>query len=291
MIARKNVCKLFTISLVFIISLIKSYSQTSFKCNSHEINNIIVSIEGSRLEINYDFLNLDKEYYNIDVYIYLENGKSYKAENIEGDFKNVKSGFQKKIFWNLIDDKLKLMGEIKIKLQAVKVSPPFHFNLSAGYLIPTKRTRIQLEIPIKNEIKFLNSGGLSMGVNYNDYSGEFSNIPNGYTIEPFIRFYEADFDEYYAFDDYFGFIQLKAIFGQLNGRSISNELINTKSFVNGAAVNVGLKKNFLKILTFEMLTGLRFLSKPTNIYTGKSFFWYISTGCPIDLQIKLGIQL
>lgn len=162
----------------------------------------------------------------------------------------------------------------------------FNVHLSGTRSIINTIYRFQLELPIKDKI--------SAGMNMNYYSINWK----GATFEPFIRIYNK---KHGNSEGFFG--QGKLIYGNLSTLSfedylgaLENERWNTFGF----GFSGGYKFLLFKHLTIEPLIGFRFLTEPVYKFKPgvnkkdydrlQSVDWYLSTGLPLDIQLKIGAQ-
>jgi hypothetical protein len=163
----------------------------------------------------------------------------------------------------------------------------FKGHASATFGILNSKIRVQYEMPIKSRASY--------GVNMNYYLVNWT----GPVFEPFIRIYSKRDGNGEGF-----FGQAKAIYGNLStldfdlyDGAIKNERWSTFGFGLSGGHKFLLGKHF----TIEYLTGFRILSPPTYIYEsgfdetsyqeiGEGIGWYLTTGFPLDFQLKCGFQ-
>lgn len=150
----------------------------------------------------------------------------------------------------------------------------FKGHASGTLGIINTKVRVQYELPIKDRASY--------GINMNYYLQNWK----GPVFEPFIRIYRKK--EGNA-EGVFG--QAKLIYGNLSARnyiSSAENLEEIRSSVYGIGLNGGYKFLFGKHFTVEPLAGLRLLTAPSNL--GDEVDWYLTTGFPIDFQLKFGYQ-
>jgi hypothetical protein len=163
----------------------------------------------------------------------------------------------------------------------------FKGNVSGTVGILNAKIRVQYEMPLKDRASF--------GVNLNYYLLNWK----GPVLEPFIRIYgKKDGNA----EGFFG--QAKLIYGNLStldydayGGALSNKRWSTFGF----GINCGYKFLLGEHFTIEPLAGFRFVSPPTYRYNpgydpanyevlAEGTAWYLTTGLPLDFQLKFGFQ-
>ena len=163
----------------------------------------------------------------------------------------------------------------------------FKGNLSGTIGILNIKARLQYELPIKK------SG--STGININYYFKDWT----GPVFEPFIRVYGKKNGNVKGF-----FGQFKLIYGNLKtlGGPYPGAFSNKRWSTYGLGINCGYKILFKSNCTFEPLIGFRLLSPPVykckpgyevdcdEMRSGYGEEWLFSTGGPVDLQLKFGVQ-
>lgn len=149
----------------------------------------------------------------------------------------------------------------------------FKGHASGTLGIINTKVRVQYELPIKDRASY--------GINMNYYLQNWK----GPVFEPFIRIYRKK--EGNA-EGVFG--QAKLIYGNLakNDNYYAGNLEDKRTSVYGFGLNGGYKFLFGKHFTVEPLVGLRLLPAPSNL--GDEVDWYLTTGFPIDFQLKFGFQ-
>jgi hypothetical protein len=163
----------------------------------------------------------------------------------------------------------------------------FRGNVAAAYNPFNPKVTAQLELPIRHRASY----GLSLSYYLINWEGPLA--------EPFIRVYGKRHG-----NEQGSFFQFKLSYGNLstlnfndyNG-ALRNECWNTFGF----GLAYGYKFNVGDQFTIEPLGGFRFLTPPYYRYypnIDESFYaslaegviWYVSSGLPLDLQVKFGYQ-
>ncbi len=159
-----------------------------------------------------------------------------------------------------------------------------HVSTSFGIINP--KWRVQIEFPVNDRA--------SMGIAANYYFINWS----GPTLEPFFRLYSRSGND----SGFFG--QAKLIYGNLSTLDFDlyeGALENKRWSTFGIGFSAGYKFLLGDHFTIEPLAGFRFLSPPVyryktgydeDFYTGigEGIGWYLTTGFPMDIQIKFGYQ-
>lgn len=163
----------------------------------------------------------------------------------------------------------------------------YNGNISGMIGLINTKIRLQYEKPIGSRY--------SAGVNVNYYLVNWK----GPMIEPFFRIYNSkDGNE----KGFFG--QAKLIYANLSTLDYdlySNSLANSRWSSFGIGAGVGYKHLIGKHIIFQALGGIRFVSPPVYRYKsgydedvaasiGEGIGWYLTTGFPIDFQLKVGYQ-
>jgi hypothetical protein len=155
----------------------------------------------------------------------------------------------------------------------------FKGHVSGTYGRVNEKIRLQFELPIDSQVSY--------GVNMNYY---FKNW-KGPVVEPFIRVYrEKDGNA----EGFYG--QAKLIYGNLSPLDsifLGGVMVNERWSTYGVGLGCGNKFLFAKHFTIEYLVGARILSPPPrgdDFYRFGQIGWYLSTGLPIDFQLKVGYQ-
>ena len=144
-----------------------------------------------------------------------------------------------------------------------------HASGTIGFLNP--KIRLQYEHPLGSIY--------STGANLNYYMVNWK----GPIIEPFLRWYVADSNASG------GFFQAKAGYGNL---SSLDESKNWSTY--GGGIAWGYKYAKSSGFTIEPIVGLRIYSAPQDEQTigdvVENVGWAVTTGLPIDFQLKFGYQ-
>jgi hypothetical protein len=163
----------------------------------------------------------------------------------------------------------------------------FKGNVSGTIGIVNTKIRLQYELPIKQSA--------STGININYYFIDWT----GPVFEPFIRGYGKRNGNTKGF-----FGQFKLIYGNLKTREepYPDAFLNKRWSTYGFGLSCGYKILINNKFTFEPLIGFRLLSSPAyKCKPGYSYDcdemrsnyqqeWLLSTGFPLDFQLKFGIQ-
>jgi hypothetical protein len=157
----------------------------------------------------------------------------------------------------------------------------FKGHASGTFGILNAKIRLQYELPLGNKY--------STGANLNYYMVNWK----GPLIEPFFRLYVSDGNKSG------GFFQIKAGYGNLTSLPYMNSTSTRWSTYGGGAA-WGYKYLRPSGFTIEPLIGLRVYSAPKknadlNSYQGaanlgEDIGWALTTGFPIDFQLKFGYQ-
>ena len=157
----------------------------------------------------------------------------------------------------------------------------FKGHASGTIGILNAKIRLQYEMPIGNKF--------STGANLNYYMVNWK----GPLIEPFLRLYVSDSNESG------GFFQVKAGYGNLTTLEYMNST-SARWSTYGGGVAWGYKYLRPSGFTIEPLIGFRAYSAPKqniNLNStngaenlGEDIGWGITTGFPIDFQLKFGYQ-
>lgn len=158
-------------------------------------------------------------------------------------------------------------------------SQNFKGNISATYGILNPKIRLQYEHPLGERA--------SVGVNVNYYMINWT----GPLVEPFIRIYgKKDGNA----EGFFG--QFKLGYGNLSVLETTLNVTNTRFSTFGGGIDCGYKF-LIKHFTIEPLFGFRFYTPPVYNYDTsqegaviEGVGWYLTTGLPIEFQLKFGYQ-
>jgi len=164
----KQICLI--ISLLFSILIIKG----------QQVNNVHCKILDEEIEITYDLADNGVNYYSINLTVLNGNRVlAYRQKSnslIFGDIGNgVISGFQKKIYWKVLEDDVELVGDnivFEISASLVKQRSLGNFILPGryDYLIDYKKTKLLKSVILYTSI----IGGIYFGEisssNYQQYN-------------------------------------------------------------------------------------------------------------------------
>jgi len=166
-------------------------------------------------------------------------------------------------------------------------SQNFENCISGTFGIVNSKIRVQYETPLNKKS--------SLGINMNYYLVNWK----GLVFEPFIRIYN---EKNGCNEGFFG--QFKLIYGNLKTLDFEyyqNVISNRRWSTFGAGIAGGYKFLINKKFVIEPIAGFRFLSPPVYRYIdgdyvntgaaiGEGVGWYLTTGLPIDFQLKFGYQ-
>jgi hypothetical protein len=133
------------------------------------------------------------------------------------------------------------------------------------------KLRAQYEMPVRENY--------SVGINCNIYFINFV----GPSFEPFFRAYLRKHGNEKGF-----FGQGKFIYGNLS-QAFADDRFNMFGFGLGGGYKFLIKDHF----TIEPILGYRFVSpppEPQSVNVGETIGFYITTGFPLDFQLKFGYQ-
>jgi len=163
----------------------------------------------------------------------------------------------------------------------------FKGNICGTIAIINLKAKIQYELPIGDN--------LSTGVNLNYYFVNWT----GPLLEPFFRIYSRKYGNTEGW-----FLQGKLGYGNL--KNLDDDIISgatkTARFSTfGGGVAFGNKIFLSDKITLEPVIGLRIYTPPSinkDIYDsyeaaeslGEDIGWALTTGLPLDLQLKIGYQ-
>jgi len=163
----------------------------------------------------------------------------------------------------------------------------FKGHASGTFGLLNTKIRLQYEMPLKSRASY--------GMNMNYYLVNWT----GPVFEPFIRIYGKRDGNTEGF-----FCQGKLIYGNLStldydlyGGALENKRWSTFGF----GVNCGYKFLLGNHFTIEPLTGVRLVTPPVYNYKagidesyyagiGEGIGWYLTTGFPLEFQLKFGFQ-
>jgi hypothetical protein len=164
-------------------------------------------------------------------------------------------------------------------------SQRFTGSITASYGYLNEKVRLQYEHPLNNQ--------LTVGGNINYYLVNWK----GPLFEPFFRFYGKSGNE----EGYFG--QVKVGYGNLSTVYAANEaqyVVNKRMNTFGVGIGYGYKYLFDDRFVVESYLGLRYYTYTPTRYTDnyylldvepvKNLVWFLTTGLPIEANIKVGYQ-
>lgn len=170
------------------------------------------------------------------------------------------------------------------------VAQDWNHNISGTLGILNAKLRLQYERPLGDK--------MTLGGNMNYYFVNWK----GPVFEPFGRIYGKQDGNTEGF-----FAQAKIMFGSLSILDYDIQYLQdpsqTRWWTFGAGAGGGYKSLIGEHFNFESIVGIRLLSPPTYRLdfddelglndasgTGEVIGWSISTGFPIDVQLKFGYQ-
>jgi len=171
-----------------------------------------------------------------------------------------------------------------IVFSTISFSQDWKGNLSGTVGIINFKARIQYELPIGDN--------MSTGANLNYYFVNWT----GPIIEPFFRIYSKKSGNSEGW-----FLQGKLGYGNLKSLDeyfqLDSNYTNKRWSTFGGGIAVGNKFFISDNLTIEPLLGIRLYSAPSFndeeyelAELGEDIGWGLTTGFPLDLQIKIGYQ-
>ncbi len=96
----------------------------SFHCYSQQIENVDFTVSNNIINITYDLVNCPaKKIYDISIKFTDENRNVIYPMSITGDLKKVSSGKNKKIEWNVLNDKSELKGNVQAIVEISETYP------------------------------------------------------------------------------------------------------------------------------------------------------------------------
>lgn len=163
----------------------------------------------------------------------------------------------------------------------------FQGTVSGSLGILNTKIRIQAELPLNSNASY--------GLNINYYLVNW----RGPILEPFMRIYGKSQGNREGF-----FGQFKLIYGNLTTLDYElyqNYISNRRWSTFGAGLAGGYKFLIKNKFVIEPLIGFRFLTPPVYNYIngdeyslgatiGEGAAWYLTTGLPLDFQLKFGYQ-
>jgi hypothetical protein len=163
----------------------------------------------------------------------------------------------------------------------------FTGNASGTLGMLNPKLRFQYEAPL------MERGSFGLSATYYTFGWE------GPMVEPFLRLYNKSYGNEKGF-----FGQVKAIYGNLSVMDYEGEYLvegPKRWSTYGFGLNIGYKFLVGQHFTIEPITGLRLLTPPYInremddeegglVAVGETLLWYLSTGLPIDFQLKFGFQ-
>jgi uncharacterized protein (TIGR02145 family) len=109
------------------------------------VSNLRFEQSGKLIDVYYDLSGESNELFQINLYCSQESGKIWgtKLIYVSGDLgDNIKPGTNKKITWDVLKEKKKLVGEVKFKVEATPMSNCRSFTVThnAGDVAPVNKT-------------------------------------------------------------------------------------------------------------------------------------------------------
>lgn len=163
----------------------------------------------------------------------------------------------------------------------------FKGNLSGTFNPFNPKLTAQVELPIRQRSSY----GIALNYYFVNWTGPM--------VEPLLRFYGRRHGNAEG-----SFFQLKMIYGNLSTldfKEYNGALKNERWNTFGCGLAYGYKFKASEHFTIEPLGGFRFLTPPyyryypyidESIYASitEGVIWYVSSGFPLDVQVKLGYQ-
>lgn len=109
--------KLITMAIILLYLVVNASAQNKSEA---EVKNVDFELKNNKIEIIYDIVNFaDEETFDISVEILNSEDEPIEAKSLQGDIdKNISGGFNKKIIWDLMKDKVIISDSIFIKITA-----------------------------------------------------------------------------------------------------------------------------------------------------------------------------
>ncbi|MFM7218439.1 MAG: hypothetical protein ACKO1U_10500 [Bacteroidota bacterium] len=168
-----------------------------------------------------------------------------------------------------------------------KETKPFRYHLSGTFNPFNPKLTAQLELPIKTRMSY----GVAMSYYFINWEGPMA--------QPFLRLYGKRKGNAMG-----SFLQFKLMYGYLTTldyEDYNGALLNERWHTFGVGLAYGYKFRVNDYLTIEPMVGVRLLTPPYYIYDenvdeslyasiAEGVVWYITSGSPLDLSVKLGVQ-
>jgi len=109
------------------------------------VSNLRFEQSGKIIDVYYDLYGESDELFQISLYYSQDGGKTWgaKLNYVTGDVsQNIMPGTDKKITWDVLKEREKLIGEVKFKVEALPMSGCRSFTIThtAGNIAPVKKT-------------------------------------------------------------------------------------------------------------------------------------------------------
>jgi len=174
-----------TILLLFALLSLTVFSQ--------KVENITFRQEGTKIVINYDLKGNDL--FNVTCYYTLDGGKTYiPLKTTEGDVgKEIKSGSNKQIIWDVFKDTDGIKGEIQFKVDAHKLGLGQRYYINAAVQYGIGRESEFSGLGFSGTVGILGRKRLGIGLNLSTVSDMTFYYPNTTAFEEIRDGYFIDY--------------------------------------------------------------------------------------------------
>jgi len=268
-------------------TLLLLFALISLSAFSQKIETVYYKQEGNNIVINYDLKG--KGLYTIKCYYTLDGGKSFiPLKSVSGDInKEVVSGINKKIVWNVFNDSDGIKGEIQFKIEAYKVNlkkrKQGYLSFSTGIIPGEGNKFFSLQTGRFGWRKF----GLGINISLYDYTTtvqinnhELFKRHEAIYFSPVITYKIATKPNY----NLIGAFQIGGLGHELIGMKFSS--LAEKSFRQNFILNnpsISLINNFNH---FHIIAGLKFLKFEEDFFTETAISEHINISNDISSYNK-----
>ncbi|MFC2101174.1 YARHG domain-containing protein [Bacteroidota bacterium] len=128
---------------------------------SQEIKNIQFEQDGKTIIIHYDLIDKANQEYNIRIYQKKDKENTWGSplKHVSGDIgKGQTPSINKTVFWDVLSEKEKLVGNIKFKITA----EPLRYEKATSNTIPGKYPQASERLLSSNDLRYLSKWELSI---------------------------------------------------------------------------------------------------------------------------------